>query len=137
MEARICCVCVTEDLRTLVARRTHFEGFGEVRNPIALPNLPNIPARPFFRDAHPTSLALKMRTDGQRAVRFALSGAEDIYARRWRTVAESGSIMWCAESVFEYSEQPGPVQKRGRSPPPCEQYPAQRACQVRAREESA
>ena len=80
-----------------------------MRNPIALPNLPNIPARPFFRDAHPTSLALKMRTDGQRAVRFALSGAEDIYARRWRTVAESGSIVWCAEGVFEYSEWPGPV----------------------------
>ena len=50
-----------------------------------------------------------MRTDGQRAVRFALSGSEDIYARRWRTVAESGSIVGCAEGVSEYSDGPGPA----------------------------
>ena len=66
------------------------------------------PAIPFLRDAHPTSLAL-MRTEGQRAVRFALSGAEDIYARRWRTVAESGSIVGCAEGVFDKEVQNNPI----------------------------
>ena len=56
-----------------------------------------------FRDAHPTSLAL-MRTDGPNGLRLALPGAEDIYARRWRTVADSGSMVACAEGVFECSE---------------------------------
>ena len=42
---------------------------------------PSLSAAPFVRDAHPTSVAL-MRTDGLRALRFDLSRARDIYARR-------------------------------------------------------
>ena len=57
----------------------------------------------FFRDAHPTSLAL-MRTDGLNVLSFPLPQAEDIYARSRRTVADSGSMMACVEGVSECSE---------------------------------
>ena len=82
------------------ARRTHFQGFLEVRTHLRSPQ-PSLTH--FLRDAHPTSSAL-MRTDGPYGLRFALPGAEDIYARSWRTVADSGSIVTCVEGVFECSE---------------------------------